>query len=57
MLHELEQRLETCPKKRALCAKVHAVVERGVPYYSPDDTHFLEWAEQVTELWQQVDKA
>ena len=54
VLHELEQRLEACPRKRSFSAKVHAVVDRGVPYFSPTDPHYREWAAQIAELWEEL---
>jgi hypothetical protein len=57
VLHELEQRVATSPRKRALRAKVKAFVERGVPYFAPGDSHYRDWAAQVAVLWQQAETA
>jgi hypothetical protein len=54
VLHELEQRLAAKPRERSLCTKVQSVVERGVPYYAPGDTHYRNWARQVVDLWDQT---
>jgi hypothetical protein len=53
VLHELDQRVEVCPKQ--LAQKVHAFVERGVPYFAPADSHYRAWAAQAAKLWQTVD--
>jgi hypothetical protein len=55
VLHELDRRAGTGPK--SLAHKVHALVERGVPYFAPADRHYRAWAAQVTELWQRLDGA
>jgi hypothetical protein len=53
VLHELEQRVEVCPK--SLAQKVHAFVERGVPYFAPADSHYRAWAARVAKLWETVE--
>jgi hypothetical protein len=57
VLHELEQRLAQCPRKRALATKVKAFVERGVPFFAPADSHYLDWAAHAAELWEQIETA
>ena len=52
VLHELDQRGAACPKP--LAQKVHAVVERGVPYFCPTDKHYRQWAAEVAQLWDKV---
>jgi TRAP-type C4-dicarboxylate transport system substrate-binding protein len=53
VLHELDQRVEVCPK--SLAQKVHAFVERGVPYFAPTDRHYRAWAAEVAKLWETVE--
>ncbi len=55
VLHELEKLVDNHPDKRSLAQRVHHVVDRGVPYFSPDDAHYLAWARQVAELWQRAE--
>jgi hypothetical protein len=52
VLHELTQRAGPCPK--SLAQKVHAFVERGVPYFAPADQHYRAWAAQAAALWDQA---
>ena len=56
VLHELEQRVESQPYPRAFANKVHAVVERGVPYFAPGEASFEHLAEQVVALWQRTEQ-
>jgi len=53
VLHELDQRVEVCPK--SLAQKVRAFVERGVPYFAPADSQYRAWAAQVATLWETVE--
>jgi hypothetical protein len=53
VLHELQQRLGCCPKP--LAHKVHAFIERGVPYFAPADSHYRAWAQQAARLWDTVE--
>jgi hypothetical protein len=55
VLHELDRRVHACPK--ALAQKVHAFVERGVPYFCPADAHYRAWAAEVARLWDSVSAA
>ena len=52
VLHELDRRVDACPT--ALASRVHALVERGVPYFAPGDTHYRAWASEVARLWDQA---
>jgi hypothetical protein len=56
LLHELEQRLARAPRDGALAAKVHTLVARGLPYFSPDDSQYRRWATQVAQCWQRLDE-
>ena len=52
VLHELAERGCGCDK--GLAHKVQAFVERGVPYFAPQDHHYRAWAEQAAKLWDSV---
>jgi hypothetical protein len=56
LLHELEQRLARSPRDEALATKVHTLVARGMPYFSPEDGHYRRWAMQVAQCWQRLDE-
>lgn len=54
LLHDMEvglSRLERCP---GLAARVHKFVERGVPYFAPEDSHYREWAAKAAALWDEL---
>jgi hypothetical protein len=55
LLHDMERQLarvqERCP---GLHARVHAFVDRGVPYFAPADAHYCEWAAKAAQLWDEV---
>lgn len=55
LLHELEKLVDSRPGEKSLAQRVHQVVDRGVPYFSPTDAHYLNWARQVAELWQRAE--
>lgn len=55
VLHELEKLVDSHPDQRSLAQRVHSVVDRGVPYFSPDDAHYQAWARQVADLWRRAE--
>jgi hypothetical protein len=55
VLHELERHLGDVQCTDALARKVRQFVSRGVPYFSPSDEHYREWAEQVANYWDSID--
>ena len=54
LLHELEVQLAQVPKCPGLHARVHSLVERGVPYFAPADAHYQEWATRAAQLWDEL---
>lgn len=55
VLHELEKLVDGRQGSRALAQRVHQVVERGVPYFSPTDEHYQAWARQIAQLWERAE--
>jgi len=55
LLHDMEVQLsrvrERCP---GLHARVHSFVDRGVPYFSPADAHYRDWAAKACQLWDEL---
>lgn len=55
LLHDMELQLariqQRCP---SLHARVHAFVDRGVPYFAPADAHYREWAAKASLLWDEL---
>lgn len=54
LLHDMETglaRLGPCP---GLAARVHHFVERGVPYFAPQDPHYRDWAAKAAALWDEL---
>ena len=55
LLHDLEMQLsrlrQRCP---GLHARVHSFVDRGVPYFAPEDAHYREWAAKASQLWDEL---
>jgi hypothetical protein len=56
LLHDLELRLLQARPTPALAARVHHFVERGVPYFAPQDAHYRAWAEKAAELWDELSR-
>jgi hypothetical protein len=54
LLHDLELRLLQARPTPALAARVNHFVERGVPYFAPQDAHYRAWAEKAAELWDEL---
>jgi len=54
LLHELEMQLSQVPKCPGLHARVHSLVERGVPYFAPTDAHYQAWAARAAQLWDEL---
>lgn len=55
LLHQLEKMLDAHPHERSLAQRVHHVVDRGLPYFSPSDPHYQAWAKQVADLWRRAE--
>lgn len=55
VLHELDQRAHEVPGSDPLARRVHHFVERGVPYFAPEDAHYLDWAAHAAALWTELD--
>jgi hypothetical protein len=54
LLHDLEQRLARARPNPALATRVHQFVDRGVPYFAPQDAHYRAWAEKAAQLWDEL---
>lgn len=54
LLHDMElqlSQLRLCP---GLHTRVHGFVDRGVPFFAPDDAHYREWAARAAQLWDEL---
>jgi hypothetical protein len=54
LLHDLELQLAQRPCSRALASRVRHFVERGVPYFAPEQESYRAWAAQAAHLWDEV---
>ncbi len=54
LLHDMECQLGRTRPSPALAARVNHFVERGVPYFAPDDAHYRAWAEKAALLWDEL---
>ncbi len=55
-LHALELAVADCahgPHAR-LAAEVERFTARGIPFYRPDDRHFLAWVDRAVSHWQRL---
>lgn len=55
-LHALELAVADCgdgPRAR-LAAEVERFTARGIPFYRPDDRHFLAWVDRAVGHWQRL---
>lgn len=56
-LHALELELEAASAvgaERGLAHQVEAFAARGIPYYSPEDTHYRDWVGKAVAYWQRL---
>jgi hypothetical protein len=54
LLHDMEVGLAQAGRCPGLAARVHHFVERGVPYFAPQDEHYREWAAKAAALWDEL---
>ena len=57
LLHDMELLLARVQRHHpGLAARVHGFVDRGVPYYAPEDAHYREWAARAAKLWDELNE-
>ena len=54
LLHDMERQLSQVLRCPGLHVRVHSFVDRGVPYFAPDDAHYREWATRAALLWDEL---
>lgn len=54
LLHDLELHLVQVQQCPGLHARVHHFVDRGVPYFAPQDPHYRDWALRAAQLWDEM---
>lgn len=54
LLHDLDVALARRRRSPGLTARVQHLIERGVPYFAPNDLHYREWAAKAAALWDEL---
>jgi hypothetical protein len=54
LLHDMERHLTDAGRCPGLATRVRHFVERGVPYFAPQDPHYCEWAARAAALWDEL---
>jgi hypothetical protein len=55
LLHAMELQLSRVPRRcPGLRARVRSFVDRGVPFFAPADTQYVEWATRAAALWDEL---
>jgi|APDOM4702015118_1054815.scaffolds.fasta_scaffold80445_2 hypothetical protein len=54
VLHDMDVAVSRRNRSPGLAARVHHFVERGVPYFAPNDPQYREWAAKAALLWDEL---